>query len=36
MILKREALTVDGKYIDHLAIDSQGRVYIFEYKIIGC
>ena len=34
VILKREAMTVDGKYIDHLAIDSQGRVYIFEYKIV--
>ena len=33
-ILKREVTTIDGKAIDHLAVDSQGRVYIFECKIV--
>ncbi len=32
-VLGREVATVDGKMIDHLAIDSQGHVYIFECKM---
>ena len=34
VILRREVTTVDGKSIDHLALDSQGQVYIFECKIV--
>lgn len=30
---KDEVVTVDGKCIDHLAVDEQGHVYIFECKI---
>lgn len=32
-VLGREVATVDGKMVDHLAIDSQGHVYIFECKM---
>ncbi len=32
-VLGREVVTVDRKKIDHLAMDSQGHVYIFECKM---
>jgi len=32
-VLGREVATIDGKAIDHLAIDSHGHVYIFECKM---
>lgn len=32
-VLQEEAVTVDGKIIDHLAVDNEGRIYIFECKI---
>jgi len=32
-VLGREVLTIEGKYIDHLTIDSSGHLYVLECKI---